>query len=89
MSYSVTQRTTEIGIRMALGADRTDVIRLILRQAGFVTVCGLVAGIAGALLERTDDCGFRRGSRRDRILAALVPECRASQLDPVSALKLE
>ena len=34
---------------MALGACRTDVIRLILRQAGFVTICGLVGGIAGAL----------------------------------------
>ena len=49
MAYSVTQRTHEIGVRMALGAQRADVVRMVVRQGMRVTVAGIVAGIAGAL----------------------------------------
>jgi predicted permease len=49
LSYSVAQRTREIGVRIALGADRGDVLRLVLRQAGTFTAIGVVGGIAPAL----------------------------------------
>ncbi len=48
MSYAVTQRTQEVGIRIALGADRSDVMRLILGQTMKIALIGVVAGLAGA-----------------------------------------
>jgi putative ABC transport system permease protein len=48
MAYSVSQRTNEIGIRMALGADRRDVLMMILRQGMTLTVFGVMLGLAGA-----------------------------------------
>src|ERR1043166_3928512 len=48
MAYSVAQRTREIGIRMALGAQRADVLRMILRQSMFVIGTGLIIGLCGA-----------------------------------------
>jgi ABC-type antimicrobial peptide transport system permease subunit len=49
ISYMVVQRTKEIGIRMAIGAERMDVLRLILREAGMLTIAGLVIGSGLAL----------------------------------------
>ena len=48
MSYAVTQRTHEIGIRMAIGAQPSDVFRMILGQGMFLTIVGMVAGLLGA-----------------------------------------
>src|SRR4029078_12458002 len=48
MSYSVAQRTNEIGIRLALGAQTRDVVMMIVKQGGVLIVLGLVIGLAGA-----------------------------------------
>ena len=50
MAYSVRRRTREIGTRVALGASRGDIIRLVMREGGVITLAGVVVGLAAGLL---------------------------------------
>jgi putative ABC transport system permease protein len=104
MSYMVIQRTKEIGIRMAIGAERFDVLRMILREATVLTVTGLVIGTGLALGAAQAAKSLLFGLKpRDPLtlvmavvslsavaaLASFVPAYRASKLDPLTALRYE
>jgi predicted permease len=104
MSYMVIQRTKEIGIRMAIGAERFDVLRMILREAALLTVTGLVIGTGLALGAAQAAKSLLFGLKpRDPLtlvmavvtlsavaaLASFLPAYRASKLDPRTALRYE
>jgi len=91
MSYSVARRTSEIGIRMALGAQRGDVTRLVLRETMTLVSVGVTLGLAGAL-GATDPVAFAAATLLLTGVAAVasyVPARRASQVDPMAALRYE
>jgi putative ABC transport system permease protein len=104
MAYAVEQRTREIGILMALGADRRNVLGLVIRQAIWMIAIGLALGTAGAAaltrfisselweVPSTDPLTFVGVSLlliAFALLACLVPTRRALQVDPVIALRYE
>jgi len=104
VSYSVNQRTREIGVRMALGAGRADVLQLLLRQGLILTVVGLGAGLAGALalVQALKSLVFGVGLADPltfvlvvltlggtALVATYVPARRATQLEPMFALRNE
>jgi predicted permease len=104
MSYSVAQRTREIGVRMALGAARKETLRLILGQGMRLAVIGVVIGILGAFgltrflasmlfeIGATDPktfVGVSLGLLLAAAVACLVPARRATRVDPVVALRHE
>ncbi len=104
MAYMVAQRTREIGIRMALGAESRDVVSLIIRQGMVVAAAGVAAGIAGALaLTRFMSSMLYGVSAADPVtfvlvsmalagialLACAVPARRATRVDPIVALRYE
>lgn len=104
MSYAVAQRTHEIGVRMALGAQRVDVARLVLGRGVFLTLLGLAIGIAGALaLGRYLETLLFEVKPADpatlaavialllavAIAACLLPARRATRVDPMVALHYE
>ena len=104
MAYAVTQRRREIGVRMALGADRRDVLRLVLGRALRIVAAGLIVGLAGAaivtrVLQRflfgvtpTDPIAFAAVTlllMAVGLMAAWLPARRATRIDPWAALRAE
>jgi putative ABC transport system permease protein len=104
LSYSVSQRTPEVGIRMALGAGRRDVLRLFMGQGMALVLIGLVLGLAGAFavtrlmssllfgVSTTDLTTFvivAVGLVLVGLFACYIPARRATKVDPLVALRYE
>ena len=104
MAFSVNRRTREVGIRMALGAERRDVLFLVLRNASLLIGSGLFAGLACTWIVTRVLKSFLFGvSEHDPLtvfsvslllivcglVAAFVPARRAASIDPIQALRTE
>jgi putative ABC transport system permease protein len=104
LAYSVSQRTREFGIRMALGADRTRLIGSVMRRAAMLTIIGIAIGAVGGIGLTTIMQGFLFGVAPTDpatfisvglvlmlvgVLAAARPAMRASRVDPVTALRAD
>jgi len=103
-AYSVSQRTQEIGVRMALGAERSSISRLILGEAASLVALGLVIGVSCALLtgrlltsllfgvvswDPSIFTGISVVLGAAALMAALIPARRAAAIDPVEALRTD
>jgi predicted permease len=104
MSYAVSQRTQELGVRLALGASRSDVLVLVVREGLRLTVPGLVAGIAAALgaarlvsgmlfqVSAADPATFAAAAMFLALVAGIasyLPAVRATRLDPMRAIRCQ
>ena len=104
MAFGVAQRTQEFGVRMALGAQRAHILRMVLREGTIVAVVGAIIGMGGAyLVGRAMESTLYGVGAMDRFalagtailllvvacLACLVPALRASRVQPVVALRNE
>jgi ABC-type antimicrobial peptide transport system permease subunit len=101
-SYSVSQRRTEIGVRMAIGADGSAIVRLVLGRVAFLCAIGIVAGVIASIwATRSVDALLFNTPARDPLLiggsavalalvaavAGSLPAHRASRIDPAEALR--
>ena len=104
ISYSVAQRTKEIGIRMALGGQRGDMLRMVLRQSGMLVLAGMLIGVPiafgvthllGAMLYgvgATDLMTYLLVFAllgSASLMASIIPAFRATKVDPMTALRYE
>ena len=104
MAYAVTQRRREIGVRMALGAEPRDVLRLVLSRALRIVIAGVIVGLAGAAgvtrvlqtflfdVTPTDPVAFTVVTLlllAVGLIAAWLPARRATRIDPWAALRAE
>jgi ABC-type antimicrobial peptide transport system permease subunit len=104
LAYATARRTSEIGIRMALGARRAQVVGLVCGQNATVALTGTVAGLIAALLASRALASFLYGtSVRDPLVlggavvalaliasaASLLPALRAARIDPMAAIRCE
>ncbi len=104
MSYSVSRRTHELGVRMALGADQRNVVRMVVRQAMTLALAGSACGLAAAFfltrmmakllygVQSTDPLTFVAVALivcGVALLASYIPARRATRIDPVTALRCE
>ena len=104
LSYAVAQRTREIGIRVALGAERRQVVGIVMRQGALLVVIGLSLGLIGAValtryvsgmlfgitpLDAYTYVSVAAAFAALALLACFVPARRAARLDPLAALRNE
>jgi putative ABC transport system permease protein len=104
ISFSVAQRTQELGVRMALGAERWDVFRLVLREGALLALIGVTLGVAGAFLATPVIQSWLFGIGRSdpatfvgtavtlvgvALAASFIPALRATRVDPVLAMRGE
>jgi predicted permease len=103
VSYAVTQRTQEVGIRMALGAPRSSIVKLVLSSTGTMLGIGIAVGITLSVLLNRVLMAWAGGNSRDPLtllasaallilvaaVACIVPSWRAATIDPMRALRVE
>ena len=104
IAYSVSQRTRELGVRLALGAQRRSVYRLIMREAAVLAAAGIALGLAGALVAATLMRRLLFGTppwdvptltlvavvlAGSALVASFIPARRAASVDPIEALRAD
>jgi ABC-type antimicrobial peptide transport system permease subunit len=103
VSFAVTQRTQEVGLRMALGAPRSNILRLVIRSTAIMLTAGVVIGLGLSMALSRVVAAWAGGSPRDPItllaaalllvvvsvVACVAPAWRAATVDPAVALRYE